>query len=332
MPDRHWLPFRAAARGVCFLIAALAAQPSIAAVQQGPEQGVSAQGQAGQYQQPAQPVPLTVPQNYAATDTAADAANQRSSPKENNWPILVEAISAFMTMVFTGVLALATARLWNSTKGLHDETKRLKELAEGQSADMKASIAESAKAATAMGKVAVSMATNAAKVVESVGISREIADRQKQITELQSRAYLGVQFLGVAPQNRDTGVTFEPRVNLVNLGNTPAYDVKYSTRADVLASPLDAGFDFPLPELTPTSSFIAPRLSKTLGSHVPHILSEEDSAQVLLGTPRRIFMWGYITYKDAFGIERFVRFSQSYFMLTNKTWMSTDTNRHNDAD
>jgi hypothetical protein len=42
--------------------------------------------------------------------------------------------------LFTGVLSLATVRLWDSTKGLHEETKHLAELAKAQSDDMKAAM------------------------------------------------------------------------------------------------------------------------------------------------------------------------------------------------
>ena len=55
--------------------------------------------------------------------------------------------------MFTGILSLATVRLWDSTKGLQEQTKELAELAKTQSEDMKASIAEAVRAA-AMERVA----------------------------------------------------------------------------------------------------------------------------------------------------------------------------------
>ncbi len=45
----------------------------------------------------------------------------------------VAALSVLLTALFTGVLAISTIGLWRSTKGLHEETKRLASLAEIQS-------------------------------------------------------------------------------------------------------------------------------------------------------------------------------------------------------
>ena len=81
--------------------------------------------------------------NYAAYEICE--ANKRGM----DWPAWVEAFAALITAIFTGILAVATIRLWNSTKGLHDETKKLAALAEVQSADTKASIEVARRAAEA---------------------------------------------------------------------------------------------------------------------------------------------------------------------------------------
>jgi hypothetical protein len=53
----------------------------------------------------------------------------------------ISALSVILITLFAGVLAISTIGLWNSTKNLHEETKRLATLAESQSRDMKACIA-----------------------------------------------------------------------------------------------------------------------------------------------------------------------------------------------
>lgn len=53
----------------------------------------------------------------------------------------IAALSVLLTTLFTGVLAISTIGLWNSTKNLHEETKRLAALAEAQSKDVKACLA-----------------------------------------------------------------------------------------------------------------------------------------------------------------------------------------------
>ena len=62
----------------------------------------------------------------------------------------ITALSVLLTAMFTGILSLATVRLWDSTKGLHQETKELAELAKTQSEGMKSSIADAVRAAAAI--------------------------------------------------------------------------------------------------------------------------------------------------------------------------------------
>jgi hypothetical protein len=57
----------------------------------------------------------------------------------------IAALSVIFTTLFTGVLAISTIGLWNSTKNLHEETKRLAALAEAQSRNMKAYVAAAQK-------------------------------------------------------------------------------------------------------------------------------------------------------------------------------------------
>ena len=57
----------------------------------------------------------------------------------------IAALSVIFTTLFTGVLAISTIGLWNSTKNLHEETRRLATLAEAHARDMRASIAAAQK-------------------------------------------------------------------------------------------------------------------------------------------------------------------------------------------
>jgi hypothetical protein len=235
--------------------------------------------------------------------------------------------SDYFIALFTLVLAMVTYFLWR-------ETGRLVKGADDQSIKMRESINEASRAATAMEQVASSMATNVESVKTSVQTTREIADRQKLITELQSRAYLAVAFYGMVPQNSATGIRFEPRMVIINNGNTPAYRVKFRTASDVLPMPLRNDFDFPLPDELPSRSLsvIGPRLNKIVSAVVPKIYPDVEVTQIMAGVGQRIVMWGVVTYYDAFGIERFVKFSQSFAWLTDGNILGFDTAHHNDAD
>jgi hypothetical protein len=226
--------------------------------------------------------------------------------------------------LFTVVLAFSTILLW-----LH--TKRLAEGADDQSAQMTASVAEAGKSAAAMRDVATAMATNVERLKESLIVQREMVDRQKQVTELQSRAYISIEFVGVVPQDPKTKIRFEPRVNLVNLGNTPAYNVRFAATADVLPFPLPPDFKFPLSKPI-GGSFIGPRMKKICARVVPKLYPAIEADQIRTGVGQRVFAWGRAEYEDAFGITRFTIWGMSFYWLNDGSVMSTDTLSHNNSD
>jgi hypothetical protein len=88
----------------------------------------------------------------------------------------ISAISTVFVAAFTYTLWRATTKLWHSS---------LK-----HSQHLESSLAEASRSASAMESVAKSLETTSA-------INREIADRQEVVTELQSRAYLSIVFIGV---------------------------------------------------------------------------------------------------------------------------------------
>ncbi len=218
---------------------------------------------------------------------------------------------------------------------LKQTIEKMDEIAGQQTQDVQASIAQSTRAATAMEGVAVSMASNVESVRESVGITREIADRQELITEVQTRAYITAVAIGVVPQNPETGYRYEPRVQIVNRGNTPAYDIRFSIMTDVMNFPLAEEFDFPLPDRPNiTSSIIAPTLDKTISAPVPDIYQDEEATVIREGGRRRIVTWGIVQYRDVFGTERCCRFGFTFVGVGKRgddTFVSQDTTRHNDS-
>jgi hypothetical protein len=131
-----------------------------------------------------------------------------------------DVLSTIITAIFTVVLALSTVLLWK-------ETKDLRNFAQQQGEDMKASIAEAARSADAMRDVAKSLAVDAESGHANV------------------RAYVTTQLGGVVPQNKDTNYRYEVRLTLQNVGNTPAYKVASNLYTDVLPVPLPADFEIP---------------------------------------------------------------------------------------
>jgi len=202
--------------------------------------------------------------------------------------------------------------------------------------NVRASIAEATRSAGAMEGVASLMAVSVGSVKESIVINREIADRQKFVTEIQSRAYLAVTYSGVIPQNPDTEYRYEPTAKIINRGNTPAHDIRFSMQAAIIKLPLEPEFAFPIPDpLQGHSSMIAPSLEKIIRAAVPKFLSEDEAKEIREGISKRIVVWGIVKYRDVFGSERYTRFGFTCLGVGKKgddTSMSRDTAGNNDAD
>jgi MFS superfamily sulfate permease-like transporter len=122
-----------------------------------------------------------------APKTPEEAAQERAARNDlsaaNWWMVRLTGLIFFIG-------ALQTLVFWIQATRLKKTIEKMDEIATGQTKDMRDSINAAARAADAMEGVAESLAQNVRDVQESVAISREIADRQKLITELGARAYL----------------------------------------------------------------------------------------------------------------------------------------------
>ena len=246
----------------------------------------------------------------------------------------IAAVGTVLVAWFTFTLWQATKRLWESAESQLAEFRRSLNIANQHAGHMDRSVNEAAKAASAMQSVAESMAKNVIIIEQVSEINREIADRQKFITELQSRAYIAVNFQTVHPQNKEVGFRFEAQMAMVNIGNTPAYKLNFRIAADVLAHPLRDDFDFPLPPLSPTRSLstVTPRQNKIMSAIVPKLYSDIDVEQIKTGTVQRIHVWGEIRYVDALEKARLLKFSASLVWRTPDHIWSYDTTHFNDQD
>lgn len=227
-------------------------------------------------------------------------------------------LSTTITAIFTVVLATSTVFLWK-------ETKDLRNFAQEQSADMKHSIDEAARAATAMEGVAVAVAASAKAADESL-------ETYKDANVRQMRAYLTVGFGGVIKQDPGTGYRFEVRMNLQNVGNTPAYGVVSNVHVDVFPFPLPEEFQFPqLDDAISGASAVGPHQSFFLTGVADRIYSEGDVDEVSSGLHKRLYIYGTVKYEDAFGTRRQTRFCQAIIWLKNDTFMGLNTSKYNDA-
>ena len=130
------------------------------------------------------------------------------------------------------------------------------------------------------------------------------------------------------PQDNTTGWHTEVRLALVNRGHTPAYEVSYKANADVLAFPLPDGFEFPIPDMPVVStSVIGPGQNTIMSAALRHLLSPEETEAYMKGQLKRLYMWGIVTYRDIFGVQRQTRYCQSVLFMRDGSTMGVNTRR-----
>lgn len=228
-------------------------------------------------------------------------------------------LSTTVTAIFTVVLATSTVFLWKETRDLRD-------FAQLQSADMKDSIKEAARAAAAMRDVATAVAASAQAANETIAVFRDANVRQM-------RAYLTVGFIGVLPQDPVTNYRFEVRMNLQNVGNTPAYKVRSNTYVSVLPFPLPHDFVFPeFNEALSAPAVMMPHQGNIISGFADRVYSDDDVHEISFGSGKRLYVYGTVKYKDAFDMDRQTIFCQEIEYLKNNSFMSRNTHDYNEAD
>lgn len=248
-------------------------------------------------------------------------------------------------IVFIG--ALQTVVFGIQASRLKQTIKKMDEIATAQTSDVRASILEATRAATAMEGVAGSLAESTQAVQKSLIITREMVDTQKFVFTLQNRAYLSAAFNSAIFQ--DANHVFEVQISLLNRGNTPAYDVTFKATAEIVPVPLPDDFGFPLPDSSAgiSVSLIAPGTTKLINRRVSgRVPDNEVDAIKSGGPPHGLVMWGIVRYRDVFNEIRHLRFA---FLATWMPWikgmgkdkdgnplpeqtMGYDTAHHNDSD
>ena len=266
-------------------------------------------------------LPLVVKLLPAAKDkqeTAQAEADRQDVSSANWWMVRLTGVLGFIGLLQLVVFGIQASRLKKTIE-------KMDEIAAGQTADMKASISEATRAATAMERVSIA-AENNTQIVAAMAAS------QREFWQRQMRAYISVRYAAVAPQDNATGWRTEVRLLLVNTGLTPAHNVTYQSHADVLPHPLPDDFDFPIPDVPATSaSVVGSQQSFIMGAPVPRLYSDDEIATYTENRGTRVYMYGTISYEDSFGVRQHTNFSQSVMWFRDGSTMGVNTLRHNAA-
>jgi len=169
---------------------------------------------------------------------------------------------------------------------------------------------ETRAGAKAMRDVATAMTTNVQQIIESVAVSRRVANSQRLFGEAQLRAYVSV-LIGIARyQNSLTGLWFETQPFMRNTGSTTARNLRWRVACDVLPNPLPPDFRFPIPAHKEGSSLLPAGETFLMTSVVDHMVPDDVAWAAMMGRDTGFFVWGYVIYEDIFHRTHRTTFAQ----------------------
>jgi hypothetical protein len=204
----------------------------------------------------------------------------------------ITAAAAGLTGIFTFVLACSTIGLWRETEGLAVG-------ADEQSKKMGESIAESARAATAMEGVANSLE-------EITVANRQTAELIRDNAINQMRAYITISYGQLFYQDQRVGPRIQMDPAVLNVGFTPARRVVSAFKAAILPFPIPDDFDFTIPEPDPDiGGTMHPRQPYTFRAVADEFYTEEDIWDTIFLKGRALYVWGTVWYDDISKIRRF---------------------------
>jgi hypothetical protein len=154
--------------------------------------------------------------------------------------------------------------------------------------------------------IAAMESSDTAKI--QAGVARDTLRTMQDTAERQLRAYVGVSDSSI--HGVETGAP-EAIVNFKNFGQTPAYDVRMWIHIWIT--------EHPLTEVLPEAPEDLPKATSVLypGSHLSFFMPKEPPVPAehihLLGTAEgTIYVYGGITYRDAFDRRRTTKFRLMY--------------------
>lgn len=259
----------------------------------------------------------TLPTKTAEAQTKQEENYKAEHGYNERWTMR----AAVGLVIVTSILAFFTYRLWRATKTMVEGAEKV---SDSQLREMRKSIAEATRAASAIEKVAEHIAISAKAATESVAA---VKDRTAQ----QMRAYLTVLIGTAVCQDIGNTLRFEAKPLLLNTGHTPARKVGYRAKAAILPIPLPDDFAFPLPEVVIGAALLGPQQNFILSAMVDGFCDSSEVEDIKFNKGKALYMWGSVTYEDVFGESRQTKFCYRVFFFPDGSCMGYWDNRHNDA-
>ena len=164
-------------------------------------------------------------------------------------------------------------------------------------------------------------------------LTRMAIDDARKSNKREMRAYLSVVVGGADYQDRETNFKFAGYPILKNNGRTPAYKIRYWSKAEIIPDALIENYQFqiiPTQELSQAS--IGPGEDRILTCIVPEFVNYAEVSDIKIGKGKALWVWGTLHYEDAFGDSHHVNFSQRLRWLINGQVFGTYGHRFTDSD
>jgi hypothetical protein len=149
----------------------------------------------------------------------------------------------------------------------------------------------------------------------------DLALTSRKTAQRQLRAYVAARAENVSAFGPDVPVGI--RFRMTNHGQTPAYDVSHTAAIPILPHPLPPDFQFLAPPVSIASRFVLhPRASFDAGVVAPRPFTDVEIVQATTNNGFRIYLYGTVTYRDAFNKHRETTFCLSVVPSQNLIAMS----------
>jgi hypothetical protein len=207
------------------------------------------------------------------------------------------------------------------------QAKKLRETVDAagvQATEMQNSVSQATRAANAMERLADQMA-------RTVETNTEAFATQKATFQLQLRAYVTIKGHGLVPQNRADNYKVEVRPVITNLGNTPAHSVNFSAKLEILPAELPSDHVWGLPDVAVESAaFLFPHQELSYRNWLPELISDEEISVIKHGVERRLYIYGFVRYKDIFGEDHRTDFCQFFAWDVKDNFNTVNVPGHNE--
>jgi hypothetical protein len=138
----------------------------------------------------------------------------------------------------------------------------------------------------------------------------DLAITSRRTGKRQLRAYVAARAITVS--GFGPGIPVGIRFRMTNHGQTPAYDVSHASAIEILPHPLPPNFQLAIPTIPTPSSFVLHPNASFDAAIVA--LAPFNAVQIDMATKNegfRIYLYGTVTYRDAFDEKRETTFCLS---------------------